>query len=285
MSEGAMVVLEAPKEVLEGFSGKEADVFSEEGEEAALEEKRDDLRVVLLFFERGGQACEGRGDLTGDHGRVLGGIERVRVGEDGVEKLPFAFVSEIVEKDAVLTGDGEGGVGAAGAREISIEFEDITNVTDNEEGRDVFFGREVSNVAAGLFVGAFEGFVPGLGLAGAVAAGSFGRGDLGEALEERLSGIVLIPGRVDALFGFQDEMAGLVEIKKDGGLGPVLLGSWDGALENVVILRCFRLRRVRARNTEEFTEFNEEELTRPSFVAPGRFPFRDEFRSCEHYNA
>ncbi len=82
--------------------GQQADVLGEHGEEAALEESGDDLRVVAVGFEGLGEPGEASGDVAGDLGGALAGIERVGIGEDQAQALADFRAAEIGEEDAVV---------------------------------------------------------------------------------------------------------------------------------------------------------------------------------------
>ena len=75
---------------LEAVLGQQAHVLGEHGEEAALEESGDDLRVVAVGFEGLGQHGEAAGDVAGDLGGDFRGIERMGIEPDlrgGVSRI------------------------------------------------------------------------------------------------------------------------------------------------------------------------------------------------------
>jgi len=111
------------EQVLEAVFREQADVFGEHGEEAALEESGDDLRVVAIGFEGLRQGGEAAGDGVGDLGGELGGIERMGIEPDGAEAVADFLPVEVRQGDAVRDGIGETLVLAAGAGEFGVEDE------------------------------------------------------------------------------------------------------------------------------------------------------------------
>ncbi|MCC5021748.1 MAG: hypothetical protein J6386_02615 [Candidatus Synoicihabitans palmerolidicus] len=212
------VVLQFDEQVREGAIGQQAGVFGKEGEAAALQEGGNGLWVVALGVEGLGEAGKVLGDVAGDAGA---GVEGSGIGPDGAQAVADGGVAQVLEVDAVRLGIGEAQVGAAGAGEFAVEFDDVVDVADDEEGRTALGGGQVADVNAGLVVGALEGEVPGAGAAHAVA-GFVGRRVLVEQAE--LIGMGGGLG-VGALLGFEDKAAAFVEIGVDGGRSAIVFGA------------------------------------------------------------
>jgi len=137
--DGGGEVLGAAFEVFEeggeAAGGEEFDILGEHGEEAAHEEGCDFFGGVAGGFEGFGEFGEAFGDFAGDFGAAAGRVEGERVDPDGFEAVADGFVIELVEEDAVVLDVGEVGIGFAGAGEVGEEFERVTDVDDDEEGR------------------------------------------------------------------------------------------------------------------------------------------------------
>ena len=97
----------------------------------------------------------------------------------------------------------------------------------NREWRASIIGRQRGDVAACLVVGAFKGLVEGE--CAALAVAGLGGGGLGGFVGGGIGG--------EALLGFVDEVAGLVEVDVIRGGGAVQIGAGDGAVEDVEVLR------------------------------------------------
>ena len=214
--------------------GDEAGVLGEHGEEAPREEAEDGVGRGARGLEAGRQLGERGGELARDGGLAAGRVERLGVGPGEAKPLADLGPTQVIERDAVGPVVGERDV-ALGVAEVCVEVEAVADVAGDDERRDGLGvgvvgarGREVevAGVALGLALGGCERPVPG------------GRAALAVACRARLP-LALGPGRVlgvDALLGFQDEAAALVEVDAPGaGVGGVL--EVDGPLEHVAVMR------------------------------------------------
>ena len=209
--ETARVFLHFFEQGLEAVFREQADVLGEHGEEAALEESGDDLRVVAIGLKGLGQGGEAAGDVAGDLGGELGGIERMGIEPNSPEAVADFLPMEIRQGDAVGDGIGETLVLATGAGELGIEIDGMAHVANDEERRAAFLGWQGGNVAACLVVSTFEGLVEGWGAALTVAG--LGGGGFGEFLGSDM-------GR-KALLCFRYEVTGFVEVDVIRGGGAV----------------------------------------------------------------
>ena len=100
-----------------------------------MEESGDDMGVVAVGFERLGKLGEAVGDIAGDFGGFLGGIERIGIGPDGAEGGAVFFLAEIGEEDAVVFRVREAFVMAAGAGELRVEIDAVANIANDEKRR------------------------------------------------------------------------------------------------------------------------------------------------------
>src|SRR5690606_34869913 len=116
-----------------------------------------------------GEAGEVLRDVAGDAGRVFAGIERGRIGPDRAQAFAQLGTTQVLQVDAVRLRIGKTHVGAAGAGEFAEELDDVADVAHDEERRTSLGRRQVTDVAARLVVGAFEGAVPLPGTAHTVA--------------------------------------------------------------------------------------------------------------------
>src|SRR5690606_32851588 len=108
--------------------------------------------------------------------------------------------------------------------ELAPEFDAVADVDNEEKRRASLVGGQVTGVTLGLAAGLAHDLVVSVRAANAVAL-ALGAASLAEAFAE---GDALLA--FDALFGFTDETAALVEIDVTGGAA---LGHLDGALEDV----------------------------------------------------
>ncbi len=265
-------VLEAFEEGGEGVVGDEVDIFCEESEQDAHEEVGDGFGVMAGFFERFGKFGEGGGDFSRDFGRTFGGVEGLGIGPDfleAVEQVGTALrIGEVFEVDAVGEVVGEGGVGFSEAGEVGIGFNGVADIYDEQEGGIVI--GDIADVGFGLGLGAEHGIVPDFGAAGAVtffeATGlcgrhvGFGRGGL----------------FFDALFGFQDEVAAMVEVDEIGGGGTIGMGHGDGAVENVAVFGLIGSGGIGVGDLKEVAEFREEKLVVCAFGTACGLPSGEE---------
>lgn len=152
-----------------------------------------------------------------------------------------------------MTGERDGTVDlilAASAGELGVEDDAVADIADDEEGRAALLRRQGGDVAACLVVGAFKGFIKGGGAALAMAG--LGGVGLGGEFVGGIGG--------EALLGFVDEVARLVEVDEIRGAGAIWVGAGDGAVEDVEVLRGIGLGGGRARDAEDVAEFGEEHL-------------------------
>lgn len=128
-----------------------------------------------------------------------------------------------------------------------------------------------------MVVGAGEDLVESGGAAFAVAGflgGWAGRTGGGGEIEE---GAGFGGFEVGALFGFEDEAAGFVEVEVTGGGGAVGFLVGDGALEDVAVFGIVGTGGFGVRDVEDVVaEFREEEGIVGFFGAAGFFPTGDE---------
>jgi hypothetical protein len=176
------------------------------------------------------------------------------------------FLAEIGEEDAVVFRVRETLVMAAGAGELGVEIDAVAHVADDEKRRATLGDGERGDVATALVKGALEGAVEGGGAALAVAG--FGG--------KRAWRPVIAATFGDALFGFEDEVAGLVEVDVVGDGGAVGVHAGDGAIEDVEVLRGIGRGGIGAGDADDVAEFREEHLVVRALGGPGVFPTGDE---------
>ena len=160
----AQIVAQTRQEVGEAVWREKVDVFGEEGEDAAHQERRDGFGGVILF-ERAGEVGEVPGHVAGDAGGDAAGVERERVEPDGAETVADELGFELFEPDAVSEGIGEGNVGLPGARKVGEELDGIADIDHDQERRPAFRGGEGLGVLLGLIAGAEHGLIPSGGAA------------------------------------------------------------------------------------------------------------------------
>ena len=226
----------------------------------------DDLGVVAVGLEGGGELGEAAGDVAGDFGGFLGGIERIGIGPNGAEGGAVLFLAEIGEEDAVVFRVREALVVAAGAGELGVEVDAVADVAHDEKRRAALGDGERGDVAAALVEGTFEGAVEGGGAAFAVAGFGGKRG--------RRQDVTATFG--GALLGFADEVAGLVEVDVVGDGGAVGIHAGDGAVEDVEVFRGIGRGGIGAGDIEDVAEFGEEHLVVRTLSGTGVFPAGDE---------
>ena len=178
------------------------------------------------------------------------------VGPDLTKEFALGGVAEFLEVDAVVGGVGEAEVGSASAGEFGVKFNEVADVANDEEGRTAFVGRDSADIIAGLVVGFFEGLVPSLGAAFAVA---------------NLAG-----GSGGSLLGLEDEVVTLVEVEVDGGGVAVFLGAGEGAVDDVGVVLVVFDGGIGAVDTEEVAELGEEERVVGTLGRAGVLPTGDE---------
>lgn len=261
--EVGQVLAEAVEQISEAVLGEEVNVFGEECEDAAHQERRDGRSGVVLF-ERAGEVGEVLGYIARYSGGDTAGIERERVEPDRAEAIANVVVLQVLEIDAVGEGIGKWNVRFPGTREIGIDLEGVTDVDHDKERRPTFDGREGLGVLLSLVARAEHGLVPPRGAAngGAAATRHFE--------EER--GL----GRSAALLGFEDEAAVFVKINETRAGESGEMAKCDGAFENVIVLGVVGDSGVGARHFEEVAEFGEEEGVIGSFSGAGVLPALDE---------
>ena len=150
---------------------------------------------------------------------------------------------------------GERDVGAAGAGELGVELDAVADIDDEQQRRAAFAGGQGAGVLLGLAAGASMASSHAALPRWAVpffAALAFGL----VALGERLGGFAFL----DALLGFEDEAAALVEVDAAGAGGAVAVMKGDAALEDVGVVGVVGRGRVGPRNAEQIAELGEEEL-------------------------
>ena len=155
--------------------------------------------------------------------------------------------------------------------EVSVELDDVAHVNDHQEGRPAVILGDRASVIVGLVAGLEHGVVPGGGAAHAVPNAllfAFS-GTLGQVALP----VLLL---VNALFGFQNEVARAVDVGK-AGTAFVGVREGDGPLEPVVIVCVIVRRRERALEVEQLGQFDHEQLVVGVFTAARRFPTGDKF--------
>jgi hypothetical protein len=199
---------------------------------------------VAIGFKGLRELGQAGGDVAGDLGGFLAGIERVRIGEDKAQALANLRAVEIAEENAVVSGIGKPLVSSAGAGELGVEIEGVANIADDEKRRAAVACREMRDVVAALVIGALEGFVES-GTSPAAVAGFCRTGRV---------------GFTNALLGFQNKVRGFVEIDVVRHGGSVGGHASDGAIEDEEIFLGIGRSGVRARHLEEVAEFGKEHL-------------------------
>jgi hypothetical protein len=147
----------------------------------------------------------------------------------------------------------------------------VADVDHDEEWRAGFFAGEGAGVLFGLATGAEEDVVPGGGAARAVTAEAAFFALAGGVGKELFFVLLL-----DALLGFEDEAAALVEVDAAEGLGAVRVDEHDAAFEDVGIGIVFLLRGLGAGDFEQIAELAEKEGVVGAFGAARGGPAIDE---------
>ena len=259
--------MEALEQVHEAVLRQQLDVFREHGEERPHEEGGDGFRAVAALFQRSGEASEALRDLAGDAGAAAGRVECLRVGPREAEGLAHVGVAQPGEQDAVALRIGERDVGAAGARELGIEFDAVADIDDDEDRRTALARRQRAGVLLGLAAGLEHRFVP---RGAATLRRAFLRGFRFRlrSAGERLGGFAFL----DALLGFEDVAAALVEVYAAGAGGAVRVMKGDTALEDVSVVGVVRLCGIRSRHVEQIAKLGKEKLVVCTLRRAGRRP-------------
>ena len=139
---------------------QQPDILGEHAEQAAGEEFGDEARSVSGLFQRRGEDGQVSGDLAGDGGADLRGVEGERVEPDPAEAFADGFLREIREPDAEPARVGEGEVGFPGLREVGKNLEAVADIDDEKEWRVGLVNRERAGVSLGLPPGFEHGIVP-----------------------------------------------------------------------------------------------------------------------------
>ena len=242
----AQIVAQRRQKFGEAVWREEVDVFGEEGEDAAHQERRDGFGGVILF-ERAGEVGEVPGDVARDAGGDAAGVEGERVEPDGAETVADELGFELFEPDAVSKGIGERDVRLPGARKIGEELDGIADIHHHQEGRPALGSGERFGVLLGLIAGAEHGLIPS---GGAAHGGSAAPRDLEE--QRGFSGFA-------ALFGFEHEAALFVEVDEAGARNAGRVAERNGTFEDVVIPIAVGDSGVGTRDFQVVAEFGEEE--------------------------
>ena len=144
---------------LEPLLRQQADILREHGEEAAHEELRDLLGVVLAF-QAEGDAREALGDVAGDLGAASGGIEGVRVAPDRAQPLADGLVAQTFQRDGIALAVRELGVVLPLAGEVGVDLDHVAHIDHQDEGRPAVLLRQRAGVVLRLPLGGAHHLVP-----------------------------------------------------------------------------------------------------------------------------
>ena len=127
---------------------------------------------------------------------------------------------------------GEGGVGFAEAREVGIDFQGVSDIDDENEGRIAFGGGEGADVLLGLRARLEHRDIPRWS---AALGGTLARAGDAECLHPEQGGL----GRLGAgaLLGFQHKTPAAIQIDPPDRARAVAMIEMDIALEDVVVFR------------------------------------------------
>ena len=153
---------------LEPLLGQKADILGEHGEEAAHEEFRDLLGVVLAF-QALGDTGEALGNVAGDFGAAFGRIERVRVAPDRTQPVADGLVAQACQRDGIALAVRELGVVLPLAGKVGIDLDHVAHIDDQDEGRPAVLLRQRAGVILRLPLGGAHHPVPATRAAGGCA--------------------------------------------------------------------------------------------------------------------
>ena len=94
-------VLHFCKKGLEAILWQKPDVFRKHGEKRALKKSGDHLRFMAVGLEGLGKNSKATGNVAGDLGGDLRGIQRVGIEPNGAKSLADLGTVEVLESDAV----------------------------------------------------------------------------------------------------------------------------------------------------------------------------------------
>lgn len=159
---------------LEAVLGNELDILGEHREQAAHQEQRYLLGVVL-GFQRLRHRRQPLRDLARDAGGMACRIERFGRIPDRPDPLAHRLVAQIVEIDAEPLAVGELNVVFPLSGEVGIELETVSDIADDQEGRPAMRRRQCFGVVLGLAPRMQHHHVPGAVCAAPAARGGDGR--------------------------------------------------------------------------------------------------------------
>lgn len=209
---------------------------------------------MALAFEGFAQFGEVGGDLAGDGGADLGGVEGKGRGPDGVKAGAYVRIAQVIQRDAVAVTVGELGVALPLAREVGVDLDHVADIDDQQEGRPAIRAGDSASIAIGLIAGAQHGVIPAPRAALAMALAFDGvLGEEGKLVRLRL------PAFADALLGLHHEMAGAVEVDIAARLAAGVQEG-DRAFKAVVVVLHIRSGGFGGVNAQKLGQFDGELL-------------------------
>lgn len=234
---------------------QEVGILGEHREEAAHEEVGHILGIAAPPLQRLADLGQALGDLAGDAGRGLGGVQRMGIGPDRGEALAHALVAQVVHVDAEAVAIGKLVVGPAGAREVGEHLQPVSDVAGDDERRRGMIGVEQKDIALGLFPRILHHHVPTAAAAG--TAQGFG---LGGERQSLLVGDGVLGAGKPGLLGLQDEGVLLVEVDALGGGRVLAAARLHRALEDIVVPHRLAAGRIGPGHAQHVAELGQEHL-------------------------
>lgn len=212
------------------------------------QEMGDVLRVVLGIFQRLADLGQSPGDIPRHACRLLGWIERLRVGPDLSQPFPNLRVPQFLHEDAEALAVGELVVGATSAGEVSIKFETMSYVAGNYERRCCMIDVEQEDIALGLPARVLHHHVP---VASDAASAQLLRLS---SRDRKVPWDSILLARQPGLLGLKDEAISIVEVDPLWVLGRLTSTRPDCALEDVVVLLAVGSSGVGARHVQDVAQ-------------------------------
>ena len=251
--EGVGIVAAVAQQRLEGILADQPDILGEHREQAAHQEQRH-LLGIMVAFQRLRHRRQPFGNGAGDARGMARRIERERIAPDRGEALAHGLVAQIVEMDAVALPVGELDVVLTLPGEVGVEFEAVADIADDQEGRPAMRRRQRLGIVLGLAPGVEHQHVPGaVGAAPSARPGRLGEGRGAPGGQQFLR--LPLPA---ALLRLQHEGALLVEVDPSGGVPARTVGKAHRVLEAIADRGAIAGRRLRRLDADQPAQFGQE---------------------------
>ena len=205
-------------------------------------------------FQCLGDFGEAGGDIARDLGGFAGGVECVWFVPDGDEAILDFLIQQIIHVDAVGLAIWEMGVVFALAGEVRIDFHDIADIDNDEEGRVAVINGKGAGVIFRLLARGEHDLIPAFA---AVVSGGF------MAQQVWLVFGLLYPAQ--RLLGFQHEAIALVAINEASRFGAVGVFELHITLVDIIVERGIGLCHHRGLQTQSSAEAGHENLAIAAF--------------------